>query len=324
MSVIYACVFHFSRFVDWAEQKKIPSFSFNHIGLPFDAFPEANLKAVIPVTQWVFSPEDAEESTSQPCLYRVSPPLYGVVIRRGAVNASKTRILCRVLYEWSPKSRLNYFPANDSESYLMVALYDWSVRSISQYVVCMCLLSFEKSRGWYHAVPYSAPFSGLVTDVGCVTSGGKMYGRRFHWSQTVKFHRTLHFWFSINQPSFLLGRYPGRHFNKLWVDPLVFYSNIGACSSRFQHGPSKWFPSPSSGTHHARPTSPSYISNSLLQDCADERHFLRHPSLHRAIHRQITYLVAISFACTWAALIIRLSYVISTVFGRQDGTPLAT
>lgn len=101
MGVIYACVFHFSRFVDWAEQKKIPSFSFNHIGLPFDAFSEANLKAVIPVTQWVFSPEDAEESTSQPYLYRISESvgqstLYGVVIRRGAVNASKTRILCRV------------------------------------------------------------------------------------------------------------------------------------------------------------------------------------------------------------------------------------
>jgi hypothetical protein len=68
------------------------------------------------------------------------------------------------------KSALFYSPRVGGESKITMA-----------YVVFSCLTSFLQSRGRYHiALPYSAPSSGLVTEFGRVTSGGKMYGRHSH------------------------------------------------------------------------------------------------------------------------------------------------
>jgi len=47
--------------------------------------------------------------------------------------------------------------------------------------VFSCLTYFRKSWDQYRiALRYSAPFSGLFTEFGQTTSGGKMYGQHLH------------------------------------------------------------------------------------------------------------------------------------------------
>jgi len=65
----------------------------------------------------------------------------------------------------------------------MVTLY-YSSRLIGELRICVLqfsLPSFWKSRGRCRtALLYSAPSSGLFTEAGRVTSGGKMHGRHLH------------------------------------------------------------------------------------------------------------------------------------------------